>query len=179
MSVSAAGDEVVGFGVVGELGSGSCASLASPSWVVDWSFSRALLFATHWSIGVPTWTYYHGDRLAIIRANLFSDNVEQETYHTTCRVRCLRLTPQLIPPTLDIVHAIEDHDVVSREHPLRARIGNSASFFLCARMVVYRPWMRAIVRRDNMDFISGLQRDRRIRFGGCEKLILCLFDERR
>jgi hypothetical protein len=79
------------------------------------------------------------------------------TYHTAGRLRCFCLTPQLVPPSLDVVHSVEDHNAVPLEHALGSRISDTARFFFCARMVIYYAWVGGIMRGDNVDLVPGLQ----------------------
>ena len=66
-------------------------------------------------------------------------------YHTACRLRSFRLTPQLVPPSFDIVHSVEDDDAVPLEHTLGSRVGDATRLLLGAGMVVDNPGMGRIV----------------------------------
>lgn len=63
------------------------------------------------------------------------------SYHTTCRLRSFSLTPQLVPPSLDIVHSVQDDDAVPLEHTLGSGVGDAARLLLGAGMVVDNPGM--------------------------------------
>lgn len=63
------------------------------------------------------------------------------SYHTACRLRSFRLTPQLVPPSLDIVHSVQDDDAVPLEHTLGSGVGDAARLLLSAGMVVDNPGM--------------------------------------
>lgn len=61
------------------------------------------------------------------------------SYHTACRLRSFRLTPQLVPPSFDIVHSVEYDDAVPLEHTLSSGVGDGARLLLGAGMVVDNP----------------------------------------
>lgn len=61
------------------------------------------------------------------------------SYHAACRLRSFRLAPQLVPPSFDIVHSVEDDDAVPLEHTLGSGVGDGARLLLGAGMVVDNP----------------------------------------
>lgn len=67
------------------------------------------------------------------------------TYHTTCGAGSLGLTPQLIPPALDVVHPVKDDDAVAGQDALCPGVCDAAGFFLRAGMVIDGAWMRSIM----------------------------------
>lgn len=89
----------------------------------------------------------------------------RKTYNTTGRPQRLRLTPKLIPISLDIVHAVQNHKAVFAQHALSPGIRDPARLLLRARRIVHCPRVvDIIVRRDNVDLVLGLWR----RVGGEE-----------
>ena len=112
-------------------------------------FSLASLFARHCSIGVPTWTYHH-HQLALINP------IFQYTgpYHAARRSHSLRLTPKLIPISLDIIHPIQNHKCILPQHPLRSCIRNPPRHLLSPRVIVDAPWVRGIVCWYDGDFVA-------------------------
>lgn len=67
------------------------------------------------------------------------------SYHTACRLRGFRLAPQLVSPSFDIVHSVEDDDAVPLEHTLGPCVGDAARLLLGAGMVVDDPWVGGVV----------------------------------
>ena len=59
-----------------------------------------------------------------------------ETYNTTRRPQRLRLTPQLIPIPLNIIHTVENHEAILSQHAARPRVRHTAGFLLRARMII-------------------------------------------
>jgi hypothetical protein len=52
-------------------------------------------------------------------------------------LRSFCFTPELVPPSLDVVHSVEDHNAVPLEHALGSGISYTTRFLLCAGMIVY------------------------------------------
>ena len=77
----------------------------------------------------------------------------KKPYHTARRIRSLGLTPKLIPPPLNIIHTIKNDNTIPRQHALCPRIRNTPCLLLRSCMVIYRPGMRSIVRRDDVYFV--------------------------
>jgi hypothetical protein len=67
------------------------------------------------------------------------------TYHTAGGIGSFGLTPQLIPPSLDVVHPVEDDDAVACQDALCPGVCDAAGFFLGAGMVIDCAWMRSIM----------------------------------
>lgn len=84
-------------------------------------------------------------------------NGRWETYNTTCRPKSLRLTPELIPIPLDIIHSVQNHKAVFAQHALCPGIRDPARLLLRARRIVHCPRVvDIIVRRDDVDLVFGL-----------------------
>lgn len=97
-------------------------------------------------------------------------------YHATCCSQCLRLTPQLITVSFDVVHSVENHEAVFAERALRPRICHAPCLLFCAGMVVNGSRMGGIMSRHNVDLVAGFRGGES---AGVEELGLGLFELRR
>jgi hypothetical protein len=67
------------------------------------------------------------------------------TYHTTSRPNSFAFTPELIPPPLDVVHAINDDNGIPSEGPFDPRKNHPSRLLLRSSIVIHRPRMGGIV----------------------------------
>lgn len=81
---------------------------------------------------------------------------ERGTYHAACSGSCLAFAPELISPSLDVVHAIDNHNAVLAQQPPHPTIDDGARLLLRACSIVDGSGMGHIVRGNNMNSVAAL-----------------------